>query len=57
MTALTSHGHCAWCKRFTSGVRLVRLTDQGSGPGTRGLSACQPCRDTHGLTPLADRPL
>lgn len=57
MTALTSYGRCAWCKRFTSGVRLVRLTDQGSGPGTRGLSACQPCRDTHGLTPLADRPL
>jgi hypothetical protein len=55
-TTPTAYGRCHWCKTFAAGVRLVDVIEQGSGPGTAGnLFACTPCRETHGLVPLADR--
>ncbi|WAZ26331.1 hypothetical protein STRCI_007895 [Streptomyces cinnabarinus] len=52
----TAYGFCAWHKNFARGVRLVRVIEQGSGPGA-GLYACPPCLGRHNLTPLADLPL
>lgn len=53
----TAYGYCAWHQGHARGVRLVRIFDVGSGPGTSGnLFACRPCREAYDLTPLADRP-
>lgn len=52
-----AYGYCAWHRGHARGVRLVRVFDAGSGPGTSGnLFACLPCRQAYDLTPLADRP-
>ncbi|MFD7370416.1 hypothetical protein [Streptomyces mirabilis] len=54
----SAFGYCAWHKGHSRGVRLVRVHEQGSGPGTAGsMFACHPCQIAHGLVPLADRPL
>ncbi|MFD7711245.1 hypothetical protein [Streptomyces sp. NPDC059786] len=51
-------GWCAWHGGHARGVRLIRVEEAGSGPCTAGsLYACPPCREKHGLIPLADRPL
>ncbi|GLW45503.1 hypothetical protein Stsp02_11650 [Streptomyces sp. NBRC 14336] len=56
-TTPTGWGWCAWHKRYTAGVRLIDVIEQGSGPGSAGnLFACGPCRETYRLVPLADRP-
>jgi hypothetical protein len=53
-----SYGWCAWHQKYARGVRLIRVEEAGSGPGTAGGKfACSPCREAHGLVPLADRPL
>jgi len=53
----TAYGRCAWCRRLREGVRLIQITEAGSGPATAGrLFACSPCRQAHHLVPLADRP-
>lgn len=44
-------GWCAWHQGSARGVRLIRIHEQGSGPGG-GTYACQPCREKHHLTPL-----
>jgi hypothetical protein len=50
-------GWCARHKGHSWGVRLIRLHEQGSGPGTAGsMFACHPCQIAYGLVPLADRP-
>lgn len=51
-----SYGYCAWHQAFASGVRLIQVQEQGSGPGG-GAFACRPCRESYGLVPFADRPL
>ncbi|MFJ3310294.1 hypothetical protein ACIPSA_46345 [Streptomyces sp. NPDC086549] len=57
LEAPTAYGWCAWHKGFSSGVRVMQIHEQGSGPGTgRNLLACSPCREVHGLVPLSDRP-
>ncbi|MEV6174863.1 hypothetical protein AB0L99_42495 [Streptomyces sp. NPDC051954] len=53
----TGYGYCAWHKKFSAGVRLIQIDDAGSGPSRVGsLYACGPCRESHHLVPLADRP-
>lgn len=52
----SSYGFCAWHQAFASGVRLITVQEQGSGPGG-GAFACRPCREAYELTPFADRPL
>jgi hypothetical protein len=53
----TAYGWCAWHKKYSGGVRLIEVIEQGSGPGTAGnLFACGPCREIHRLTPYSDRP-
>ncbi|MFR0354187.1 hypothetical protein [Streptomyces sediminimaris] len=51
-----SWAYCAWHKAYSDTTRLVQLEDAGSGFGVPGLFACAPCREVHGLVPLADRP-
>lgn len=46
---------CSWHGGFDGTCRLVRIVEQGSGPGG-GVFACTPCREQHGLTPVADQP-
>ncbi|MFI9168802.1 hypothetical protein [Streptomyces lincolnensis] len=56
-TSPTAYGWCAWHQGHSGGVRLMDAFECGSGPGTgRNLFACAPCRETHHLVPLADRP-
>ncbi|MFF9215500.1 hypothetical protein [Streptomyces viridosporus] len=52
--SLTAYGYCSWHQRFADDVRLIAVTEQGSGPGHVHY-ACGPCRKTHGLVPFADR--
>ncbi|MDH6432612.1 hypothetical protein M2158_001089 [Streptomyces sp. SAI-144] len=51
----TAFGLCHWHKGHAEGIRLIEGIEQGSGPGGN-LFACGPCRETHRLVPLADRP-
>lgn len=51
----TAFGWCAWHLGIATGVRLINIIEQGSGPG-RTQFACPPCMDQHGLVPLTDRP-
>jgi hypothetical protein len=52
----SSYGYCAWHQAFASGVRLIQVQEQGSGPGG-GAFACRPCRESYGLVPFADQAL
>lgn len=57
-TTPVGYGYCAWHHRHARGVRLIRVEEAGSGPGTVGSKfACRPCRQAYGLVPLANRPL
>jgi hypothetical protein len=51
-----SYGYCAWHQAHASGVRLIQVQEQGSGPGG-GAFACRPCRESYGLVPFADQPM
>lgn len=53
--APTSYGYCSWHEGNASGVRLIHIHEQGSGPGG-GAFACLPCRESYDLVPVADRP-
>lgn len=56
--APVGYGHCAWHQGFARDVRLIRIEETASGPGTMGNKfACPPCRQAHDLVPLADAPL
>ncbi|WP_432136848.1 hypothetical protein [Streptomyces sp. bgisy154] len=48
-------GYCTRHHGYAADVRLIRLVEQGSGPGY-ALRACAPCRTAYGLVPLTDRP-
>ena len=52
-----SFAYCSWHEDYSHSARLVRLTDEGSGPAPRGLFACASCRHAYDLVPLADQPL
>jgi hypothetical protein len=52
----TGFGWCHWHQGHSEGVRLIHAVEQGSGPGYTTF-ACGPCRELHGLVPLADRPV
>jgi hypothetical protein len=54
-TIPSSYAWCSWCHTFSGTARLVRIIEQGSGPGG-GVFACRPCRSVHGLVPVADQP-
>lgn len=54
-TQSTAFGWCAWHKGHADDVRLIRVIEQGTGPGGC-LFSCGPCRDVHRLIPLADQP-
>jgi len=54
-TIPSSYAWCSWCAAFSGTARLVRIIEQGSGPGG-GVFACRPCRSVHGLVPVADQP-
>lgn len=49
------YGWCSWHENYARGVRLVRIIEQGSGPGG-SLFACPSCREAYGLVPVADQP-
>ncbi|MEV0209437.1 hypothetical protein AB0H97_29990 [Streptomyces sp. NPDC050788] len=49
------YGWCSWHENYARGVRLVRIIEQGSGPGG-SLFACHSCREAYGLVPVADQP-
>lgn len=52
----TGYGYCSWHQAYASGVRLINVHEQGSGPGG-GAFACLPCRQAYDLVPFEDRPL
>lgn len=54
-TIPSSYAWCSWHDGFSGTARLVRIVEQGSGPGG-GVFACARCRALHGLTPVADQP-
>lgn len=57
-TAPTTIAFCAWHGDIARDVRLIDVHEAGSGPNTAGSKfACEPCRERHGLVPLADRPV
>ena len=56
-TGPTAYAYCAWHGGVTRDVRLIRIEETGSGPGTgRQKFACHPCQIKYGLVPLADQP-
>lgn len=52
----SAFGWCAWHQGHASGVRLIQVHEQGSGPGG-GSFACRPCRQAYDLVPFADQSL
>ncbi|MFJ1808559.1 MULTISPECIES: hypothetical protein [unclassified Streptomyces] len=54
-TIPSSFAWCSWHGEFASTCRLVQIIEQGSGSGG-GRFACAPCREKHGLVPVADQP-
>jgi hypothetical protein len=55
-TSPSAYGRCAWHDGITRDLRLIQITETGSGPGTAAQRfACHPCQIEHGLVPLADR--
>ena len=52
----TAYGWCAWHQGHASGVRLIHVHEQATGPGG-GVFACRPCREAYDLVPFADQPL
>lgn len=53
-TEPVSYGYCTWHRGYSTGVRVINVVEQGSGPG--GVqSACLPCRKQHDLVPFADQ--
>lgn len=56
--APTAYGYCAWHQGYARNVRLIQVSDQGSGPCTASRHfACHLCRQAYDLIPLADLPL
>ncbi|GGN59895.1 hypothetical protein GCM10011579_024480 [Streptomyces albiflavescens] len=53
-TIPSNYAWCSWHKDFSDTARLVRIHEAGSGPGG-GTFACVPCREKHGLIPVADQ--
>ena len=57
-TDTADKGQYAWCnwhRGYSTGARLVRIIEAGSGPGA-SMYACTLCREEHGLVPVADQP-
>lgn len=54
--APVAYGWCSWHEGHASGLRLITVHEQGSGPGG-GAFACGPCRELHHLVPFADQQL
>lgn len=49
-----SFAYCSWHKGYSDTTRLVKIIEQGSGPGA-GLFACADCRKVNRLVPVADQ--
>ncbi|MET8478179.1 hypothetical protein ABZV68_13350 [Streptomyces clavifer] len=49
------YGWCHWHEGGSGTAVLVRVIEQGSGPGAT-LYACAPCREQRGLVPFVDQP-
>lgn len=54
-TEPTSFGWCHWHEGASGTAVLIRVIEQGSGPGA-ALYACAPCREQRNLTPFAPQP-
>lgn len=50
----TSFGWCHWHQGPSGTAVLVRVIEQGSGPGA-ALYACAPCREQRRLTPFVEQ--
>uniref|UniRef100_UPI0028115FC2 hypothetical protein n=1 Tax=Streptomyces alfalfae TaxID=1642299 RepID=UPI0028115FC2 len=50
-----TYGYCSWHRGYSTGIRVIEVVEQASGPG-HVQSACGPCREMYGLVPYADRP-
>jgi len=48
-------GWCHWHKGPSGTAVLIRVIEQGSGPGAT-LYACAPCREQRSLAPFAEQP-
>ncbi|HBF83980.1 MAG TPA: hypothetical protein DD420_29865 [Streptomyces sp.] len=48
-------GWCHWHKGSSGTAVLIRVIEQGSGPGA-ALYACAPCREQRGLVPFDEQP-
>ncbi|MBM9621811.1 hypothetical protein ACFQ60_17755 [Streptomyces zhihengii] len=46
---------CHWHKGPSGTAVLIRIIEQGSGPGA-ALYACAPCREQRGLVPVDEQP-
>lgn len=53
---ISSFGYCSWHEGHARGVRLIRVHEEGSGPGG-GAFACHSCRMAYDLVPFADQPM
>lgn len=53
--AASAFGWCHWHKGASGTAALIRVIEQGSGPGA-GLYACAPCREQRGLVPVDEQP-
>jgi hypothetical protein len=49
----TGWAYCSWHRAYSATAVLVRIIEQGSGPGV-SMYACAPCRKVYRLTPIAD---
>lgn len=51
-----SFAWCSWHDGHSDDARLVAMIEQASTVGAGShLFACAPCRETHGLVPVADQ--
>ncbi|KOG84487.1 hypothetical protein ACZ90_02555 [Streptomyces albus subsp. albus] len=53
-TAGPTFGWCHWHEGPSGTAVMVRVVEQGSGPGA-ALYACAPCREQRGLVPFSEQ--
>lgn len=53
--AASAFGYCHWHKGPSGTAVLIRIIEQGSGPGA-ALYACAPCREQRRLVPVDEQP-
>lgn len=53
--SVARRAYYSWHRGIADTSRLIQITQAATGPGGM-LWACQKCRTTYGLVPLAERP-